>query len=79
MLYSPKKINYLGCFVPVPDCFINEWDKLITDFVKGKMNIARKRFYKSPVEGVLGLFNIKDFLDAQKCAWIRRSSDLSEP
>jgi hypothetical protein len=77
MLYS--QINYLGCFLPKRDIIFNEWDRLITDFVKGKMNIATKRLYKMPEEGELGLFNISDFLDAQKCAWIRRSLDLNEP
>jgi hypothetical protein len=77
MLYS--QINYLGCFLPKKENFLNDWDKLITDFVKGKMNIARKRLYKAPEEGGLGLFNISDFLDAQKCAWIRRSLDLNKP
>jgi hypothetical protein len=43
------------------------------------MNIAKKRLYKNPEDGGLGLFNINDFLDAQKCAWIRRSLDLNEP
>ncbi len=77
LLYS--QINYLGCFLPVPEATINDWDKLITDFVKGKLNIAKKRLYLPPSEGGLGLFNISDFLDAQRCTWIKRSADLSEP
>jgi hypothetical protein len=77
LLYS--QINYLGCFLPVPEATISDWDKLITDFVKGKLNIAKKRLYLSPSDGGLGLFNISDFLDAQRCTWIRRSADLSEP
>jgi hypothetical protein len=55
------------------------WDKLITDFVKGKLNIARNRLYKPPAEGGIGLFNIEDFLDSQKCAWVKHSTDLLEP
>jgi hypothetical protein len=47
--------------------------------VKGKLNVAKKRIYQSPENGGLGLFNIRNFLDAQKCAWVRRSRDLSEP
>ncbi len=77
MLYS--QINYLGCFLPISVDMMGVWDKLITDFVKGKRNIARNRLFKPPAEGGIGLFNIPDFLDSQKCAWIRRSTDLSEP
>ncbi len=77
MLYS--QINYLGCFLPVPEDVTSEWDKLITDFVKGKLNITKKRLYLSPSEGGLGLFNIREFLAAQTCVWVKRSRDLSEP
>ncbi len=77
MLYS--QINYLGCFLPIPRQLIIDWDKLITDFVKGKLNIAWNRLFKSPEDGGIGLFDITDFLDAQKCTWIRRGTDLTEP
>jgi hypothetical protein len=77
LLYS--QINYLGCFLPVPEEIMSDWNTLITDFVKGKLNIAKKRLYLTPSEGGLGLFNISDFLRAQRCTWIRRSIDLSEP
>jgi hypothetical protein len=77
MLYS--QINYLGCFLPVPLNLITTWENLITGFVKGKLNIARNRLFKPPVDGGIGLFDIHDFLDSQKCAWIRRSNDLAEP
>jgi hypothetical protein len=77
MLYS--QINYLGCFLPIPLDLMTTWDNLITGFVKGKLNIARNRLLKLPGEGGIGLFNIPDFLDSQKCAWIRRSIDLAKP
>jgi hypothetical protein len=77
MMYS--QINYLGCFLPIPRQLLADWDNLITDFIKGKLNIARNRLFKSPAEGGVGLFDIPDFLDAQKCAWIQRSMDLTEP
>jgi hypothetical protein len=77
MLYS--QINYLGCFLPIKNEIMDTWDKLITDFVKGKLNVARSRLFKPPSDGGLGLFNIPEFLDSQKCAWIKRSCDMSEP
>jgi hypothetical protein len=77
MMYS--QINYLGSFLPIPRQLLVDWDKLITDFVKGKLNIARSRLFLPPAEGGIGLFDVSDFLDAQKCTWIRRSADLTEP
>jgi hypothetical protein len=77
MLYS--QINYLECFLPIPINLMSVWDKLITDFVIGKLNIARNRLFKPPAEGGVGLFNIVDFLDSQKCAWVKRNTDLAEP
>jgi hypothetical protein len=34
--------------------------------------------YRSPEDGGLGLFVLDDFLDSQKCAWIKRSNGLDE-
>jgi hypothetical protein len=76
MLYS--QINYLGCFTPIPVISINEFDNLITTFVKGKLNIAKKRFYLPTEHGGLGLFAIDDFLGAQRSMWIKRSIGLDE-
>jgi hypothetical protein len=76
LLYS--QINYLGCFLPMPDDMLSEYDSLIVNFVKGKLNIAKKRMYQTPENGGLGLFDLRNFLDAQKCAWVKRSRDLSE-
>jgi hypothetical protein len=77
MLYS--QINYLGCFLPMSDAVLAEYDNAIVNFVKGKLNVAKKRMYQIPEMGGLGLFNLCNFLDAQKCAWVKRSRDLSEP
>jgi hypothetical protein len=41
--------------------------------------LLKKRLHLTPSEGGLGLFNIKDFLHAQRCTWIKRSIDLTEP
>jgi hypothetical protein len=76
MLYS--QINYLGCFIQIPPEHVLEYDNMITTFVKGKLNIAKKRLYLPPAHGGLGLFVIDDFLDAQRCAWIKRSTNLDE-
>jgi hypothetical protein len=49
MLYS--QINYLGCFVPLSEEIIAELDNLIVNFVKGNLNIAKKRMYQQPENG----------------------------
>jgi hypothetical protein len=77
MLYS--QINYLGCFMPLTDETYNVIEDLIVSFVKGPLNLAKKRVFQSVGNGGLGLFPIVDFIDAQKCTWIKRCTDLSEP
>jgi hypothetical protein len=76
LLYS--QINYLGCFLPLPPEIISTIDHSITTFVKGKLNVAKKRLYRPVDQGGLGLFDINIFLDAQRCAWIKRSLDLDD-
>ncbi len=52
---------------------------MIVNFVKGKLNIAKKRLYPTPENGGLGLFGINHFLGAQKCSWVKHSFDLMDP
>jgi hypothetical protein len=75
-MYS--QINYLGCFLEIPTEILAQYDKVITDFVKGNMNIAKNRLYKLLSNGGLGLFNLSTFLGAQHCTWVRRSLSLDE-
>ena len=76
MLYS--QTCYLGCFLPIPGNDITEMQNLITDFVVDRLKVGKKRFFLSPGEGGLGLFELKTFLESQKCAWIKRSANLDE-
>jgi hypothetical protein len=76
LMYS--QINYLGCFIQFPTEHINAIDSLITVFVKGRLNIAKKRLYLCPKDGGLGLFEIPIFLHAQRCAWVKRCLTLDE-
>lgn len=76
MLYS--QINYLGCFVKIPNQWLSDYDSHITNFVKGKINIAKKRLYKPLSLGGLGLFNLSSFLCAQRCLCVRCSLSLDE-
>ena len=76
MLYS--QINYIGCILPIPAQTASVLEDLIENFVTGSLRIAKKRLYLSPENGGLGLFEIKNFLDAQKVAWIVRAKETDE-
>ena len=76
MLYS--QLNYLGCILNFTDVFIDTCSTLITNFVKGKLNIASDRFFKHPSEGGIGLFEIRSFLTAQKSNWIKKAQKLDD-
>jgi hypothetical protein len=76
MLYS--QINYLGCFLPISDNILEMYNNVINKFVSGKLNIAKNRFSRDVEMGGLGLFDLKNFLDAQKIAWVKRSKTLDD-
>jgi hypothetical protein len=76
MLYS--QLNYMGCILPVPDDFIITIEDIIHGFVSGKLNIARDRIFRPINQGGLGLFDVKNFLDAQTCSWIRRAHTIDQ-
>jgi len=71
LMYS--QVNYLGCFLPFKSNEYAALNDLICNFVKGKLNISKKRFFLRPEDGGLGLFDIEEFLMVQKCSWIKRA------
>jgi hypothetical protein len=70
-LYS--QVNYLGCFLVIPQPYIVRIETMIEKFVTGKIRISKKRIYLPPADGGLGLFDISKFLSAQRCSWIKRA------
>ncbi len=76
MLYS--QINYLCSFLPVGNEHLNTYSTIIERFVSRNLNIAKKRFYKPICNGGLGLMDLIPFLDAQRCAWVKRASTIDE-
>jgi len=76
LIYS--QLNYLGSFLPVPQNEIENLNEIICNFVKGNMNIARKRFFQKPEHGGLGIFEVGDFLRAQKCSWVKRAQKMDD-
>jgi hypothetical protein len=76
MLYS--QINYLGCFLQIPEEFLDRISELIETYVSGNLRIAKKRLYTTPKNGGLGLFEINTYLKSQQVAWIARELNLDE-
>jgi len=68
-LYS--QLNYLGSFIPFNAEQIKRFNKKIETFVKGNLNISSKRVFAQKTEGGLGLFEVGNFLNSQKCTWFR--------
>jgi len=73
LMYS--QLNYLGCFLPVSEEKTTEINEIIGTFVKGNLRISKKRIFMRPEDGGLGLFEVKQFLRAQICSWIRRADN----
>jgi hypothetical protein len=71
-----SQLNYTACWLPVPDEQLDSMQRIIDSFVIGTFNISRERVCL-PVElGGLGMFNLKKFIEAQKCAWVARTHML---
>jgi hypothetical protein len=76
MIYS--QLDYIGCVIPVPDRIIKDIETLIYNFVSGNLRIAKDRAFLCTELGGLGLFNVKKFLVAQTCSWVRRCQPIDQ-
>ena len=69
LVYS--QLNYLGSFLPFTGEQLKKMAEPIENFISGNLNIAKARIY-AKIENVgLGLVEIKNFLNYQKCGWIK--------
>jgi hypothetical protein len=67
------QINYLGCFLnPDPNILAGIQESLDT-FALAGMQVSKDRRYLPGEDGGLGLFDLKSFLHAQKCSWVKRT------
>ena len=73
MLYS--QLNYLGSFLPF---MLEQILDPIENYVRGNLNISKKRIYTEIKNGGLGLYNITDFLESQKCGWLTLAKNNNE-
>jgi hypothetical protein len=55
---------------------LNTIQVLIDQFVIGPLNVSRERLYLPAKCGGIGMFDLKIFLQAQRCAWISRAHRL---
>ena len=76
MLYL--QLNYLGGFLPFTPEQILLFSEQIETFVRGNLNISKNRIYTEVKNGGLGLCNIRDFLDTQKCGWLTLAKNNNE-
>jgi hypothetical protein len=76
MLYS--QINYLGCFLKLSDEIMDTVKTSIANYVGTGIRMAERRIFEPKSNGGLGLFRIREFLDAQKCMWLKRALNLDE-
>jgi hypothetical protein len=75
-LYS--QLNYMGCVIPVPDDILQKIETEIYQFASGNLRLSKSRVFDTIENGGLGLFNIKHFLVAQTCCWIKRSAFIDQ-
>jgi exonuclease III len=71
MFYS--QLNYAGSIIPITGNEITEMENIIYNFASGNLRISKERVFLPVSQGGLGLFNVKQFLDAQLCSWVRRA------
>jgi hypothetical protein len=65
------QLNYLGCFLAPDIEILMSIQDLMDRFVTKNLNISKDRRYLPVDKGGLGLFDLKKFLDAQRCSWIQ--------
>jgi hypothetical protein len=45
---------------------------LISNFVRGNLNISREKIFLEEKYGGVGMIDLKDYLIVQQCAWLKR-------
>ncbi len=68
------QLNYLGCILTPSTGLLSNIQKTVDNFALKNLRVAADRLYLPASHGGLGLFNLKTYLDAQKCSWIVRAS-----
>jgi Reverse transcriptase (RNA-dependent DNA polymerase) len=69
-------INYIGCILTPSNASLDEIQALINGYVRKNLKISNERLYQELQLGGVGMFNLKDFLDAQRVSWLMRAFKL---
>jgi hypothetical protein len=67
------QLNYLGCFLTPENDVLTRIQETLDGFALKGQSISKDRRYLHPNQGGAGLFNLSDFLIAQRCAWVKRA------
>jgi hypothetical protein len=67
------QLNYLACFLEPSQRILNAIQETLDSFALQGLQVSKDRRYLSPKNGGLGLFELKTFLTALKCSWIKRA------
>ncbi len=73
LLISP--LSHLGSFMMPSKPLLNNIQKALDNFAKGKLNISVSKITISVEAGGLGLFNVEEFLMSQQCCWVFRAKN----
>jgi hypothetical protein len=65
-------VGYIGCIITPTDELLGHMQKSIDDFCIGPLKVAKNRRYEPPSAGGLGLINLRDFVSALQCTWVKR-------
>jgi hypothetical protein len=71
LLISP--LSHLGSFFMPSKPLLNNIQKALDNFAKGKLNVSVSKITISVEAGGLGLFNVEEFLMSQQCCWVFRA------
>jgi hypothetical protein len=72
--YMLSQIGYTGSFITPDRNQLKRMQDIMDAFCLGSMRVARKKRYLPPILGGLGLINLKNFITALQCSWIKRTT-----
>jgi hypothetical protein len=68
----------MGCIIQIPEDLLDTIEQEIYKFASGNLRISKQRVFTGTEMGGLGLFNVRNFLDAQICSWVKRCGTVDQ-
>jgi hypothetical protein len=69
-----SQIGYAGSFITPTNNQAKRIQDLMDNFCLNSLRIARKKLYLPPALGGLGLINVKNYIKALQCSWVKRTT-----